>query len=325
MFKKSALVWMSLLLAASISLSACAPRPGAGETMAAAGNEGIAVDLPAIAIEFDDQGQASFGGAPLAQLGSALGTDLSAVAVPADMVAMLKGANIQHIQINNTTEGLIILVNGKAIPSIGLDGGAAVGLADVAKLIGFDKPGLEKILPTINSLGIGVIAKFPKADGASDIPVASADDVSAAVNAAQEEFVNTVGSPGVINLPVHYAADGSWTVAGMNDTEWANVTGDPVWQSYRMKPEIISLFQEKGIKELTISTDAKGLHVSINGQALPYITWSDGKLNNLVDLLGSMGYLDSLGNNAEEIKGLINQWLPILTASNVNLRVFMPQ
>lgn len=324
MFRKSALLWVSLLLAASISLSACAPRPGAGETMAAAGNEGIAVDLPSIAIEFDDQGQASFGGAPLAQLGSALGADLSAVAIPGDMVAMLKGGNIQHIQINNTPEGLIILVNGKAIPSIGLDGGAAVGLADVAKLLGFDQPGMEKILPTINSLGIGVIAKFPKADGAADIPTADADDISAAVNAAQEEFVSSVGAPGVINLPVHYAADGSWTVAGMTDTEWANVTGDPVWQSYRMKPEIIALFQEKGIKELTISTDAKGLHISINGQALPYITWSGGKLNNLVDILGSMGYLDSLGDNADQIKGLVDQWLPILTASNVNLRIFMP-
>ena len=325
MFRKSALLWVSLLVAASISLSACAPRPGAGETMKAAGNEGIAVDLPAIAIEFNDDGQASFGGAPLSQLGSALGADLSAVAIPADMVAMLKAADIQHIQINNTPEGLIILVNGKAIPSIGLDGGAAVGLADVAKLLGFDQPGMEKILPTINSLGIGIIAKFPKADGAADIPTASADDASATVTAKQEEFISSVGAPGVINLPVHYAADGSWTVAGMTDTDWANVTGDPIWQSYRMKPEIIAMFKEKGIKELTISTDAKGLHVSINGQALPYITWSGGKLNNLVDLLGTMGYLSALGDNADQIKGLIEQWLPILTASNVNLRIFVPE
>ncbi|MFN8446463.1 MAG: hypothetical protein U0175_37075 [Caldilineaceae bacterium] len=325
MFRKSALVWLSLIVMASIALSGCAPRPGAGETMAAAGNGGIAVDLPAIEIDFDDNGQASFGGTPIAQLGSALGTDLSAVAVPADYLAMLKTANIQHIQINNTTEGLIILINGKAIPSIGLDGGAAVGLADVAKLIGFNQPGLEKLLPTINRLGIGIIAKFPKAEGAADIPITGGDDTAQAANSAQESFIKTVGTPGVINLPVYYADDGSWTVADMTDTEWANLTGDPIWQAYRMKPEVVAGFKAKGIKELTVSTDAKGLHISINGQALPYITWADGKLNNLVDLASEMGLLGSLGSNADQIKGLIDQWLPVLTANNVNLRVFFPQ
>ena len=92
-----------------------------------------------------------------------------------------------------------------------------------------------------------------KADGAADIPTASADDASATVTAKQEEFISSVGAPGVINLPVHYAADGSWTVAGMTDTDWANATGDPIWQSYRMKPEIIAMFKEKGVKELTLS------------------------------------------------------------------------
>lgn len=325
MFRKSALVWLSLIIMASIALSGCAPRPGAGETMAAAGNGGIAVDLPAIEIDFDDNGQASFGGTPIAQLGAALGTDLSAVAVSTDIIAMVKGANIQHVQINNTPEGLIILVNGKAIPSIGLDGGAAAGLADVAKLIGFDQPGLEKLLPTINSLGIGLIAKFPKADGAADIPITGDNSNAQAANSAQESFISSVGTPGVINLPVYYADDGSWTVANMTDTEWANLTGDPIWQSYRMKPEVVAGFKAKGVKELTISTDAQGFHISVNGQALPYITWSNGKLNNLVDLAAQMGYLDSLGSNTDQIKSLIDQWLPVLTANNVNLRVFFPQ
>ncbi len=325
MHKKSVLFWLSMLLVTLVALSGCSARPGAGQTAAAAGNEGVAVDLPAIELTFDEEGKASFGGMPITQLGSSLGVDgLDAVAIPTDMIGMLKAANIQHLQVNNTAEGLIILVNGEAIPSIGLDGGAAVGLADVAKLLGFDRPGLEKLLPTINSLGIGIVARFPMADGASEIPVeVTGDSTSAAkVKAATDEFINKVGNAGVINIPVYYADDGSWTVAGMTDTEWANLTGDSMFQSYRLKPEIVAGFKARGIKELTISTDAKGLHIGINGQPLPYITWSDGKLNHLVNVLGQMGLLSGAGTDASQLNALIDQWLPLVAASNVNLRVF---
>ena len=57
-------------------------------------------------------------------------------------------SQIQHIQIDNTPEGLLILINGKPIPSLGWDGESLVATAEVMEEFGADVvPLLDKILP----------------------------------------------------------------------------------------------------------------------------------------------------------------------------------
>ena len=62
-------IMLSTLLILSIMLSGCMARPGQGELAAATATDSVVVDIPAIAITYDDQGQASLKGLDLAALG----------------------------------------------------------------------------------------------------------------------------------------------------------------------------------------------------------------------------------------------------------------
>ncbi len=72
--KRLALV-LSILLILGLALSGCAARPGQGELAASATAESLVVDVPALVINYDDQGKASFSGVELSVLGAALGQD----------------------------------------------------------------------------------------------------------------------------------------------------------------------------------------------------------------------------------------------------------
>jgi hypothetical protein len=328
MIRKSVVVWLSLLMVAVIALAGCAPRHGAGETAAAAGEGGIAVDLPAIVVDFNDQGEASVGNVPVAQLGASLGVaGLNALKIPPEIIAQLSTLNIQHIQINTTPEGLLLLVNGQEIPSIGWDGDTLTGTAEALKLVGVAQPALEKLLPLLDNIGIGVVARFPVAQGKEALPTYVESAGAAEIAAAQQAFLDSVGAPPQINLPIFYNADGTWKVADMTDSEWTALTGQPIWSQLRLNPNMLKNAAAAGIKEVTISTDAKGLHIAINGKALPYISWANGRLNNLIDLAEQAGLWQTLadqGINTGQVTAMIDQFLPIISASQANLRVFFP-
>ena len=59
-------------------LSACAPRATGGEIAARAAESDVAVDLPALVLDIQEDGSLSVGGQPLADLGAVVGQDLSA-------------------------------------------------------------------------------------------------------------------------------------------------------------------------------------------------------------------------------------------------------
>ena len=68
---------LTALLIFTLVLSACGPRPQQGELAQSATDDTLVVDLPAVYIDYDEQGQASISGAAIAQLGALLGQDLS--------------------------------------------------------------------------------------------------------------------------------------------------------------------------------------------------------------------------------------------------------
>ena len=70
---------LSLLLVGTLLLAGCAPRPGAGQ--GASNEDEFYVDLPAILVEFDENGDAIVLGRPVAELNDALGVDLSALSL----------------------------------------------------------------------------------------------------------------------------------------------------------------------------------------------------------------------------------------------------
>jgi sulfur carrier protein ThiS len=322
-------LWLSLLSVAVILLAGCAPRAGSGQTVAEAGPDALAIDLPALVIDFDAQGQPSIGNVPLAQLGDMLpAAMLQSLAMPTAQVTFMTESNIQHVQIDNTPSGLLLLVNGRPIPSLRWDGEILSATAETLEVLGVGVPALENVLPLVSNIGLGVILRFPIAEGQEALPTYIEESPAAlAAQQAQADFLADVGAPPKINLRVAYDAEGGWRVGDLTDTEWTNLTGVP-WSALRLQPNMIQGLISSNITEVTLSTDASGIHIAVNGNALPYIGWADGELNHLIDLAGQMGLWDTLadsGMNMGEIVGMVQTLLPVVQASETNISVSFPE
>ncbi len=326
--------WAAILMVAVLVLAGCAPRAGGGAAITAPGAEKLAVDLPALLIDFDNAGQPSVGNVPVAQLASQFAPGmLDSLVLSPELVRYMVDSNIQHLQISNSPEGLILQVNGRSLPSLKWDGQILEDTAGAIDLLGAELGAgvalVEKLLPLIAHVGIGVIARFPVADGVAQIPLYSTEDPEAALatRQIQENFLDTVDSTPTITVPVFYDAQGNWRVGDLTDAEWINLTGLAVFDSFRMQPAAVNQLMQQGISQLSVSTDASGIHVSINGHSLPYIGWADGELNNVLDLAEQMGLWNTLADrnmNTGEIVAMIEQLLPIVQTSEVTITAHFP-
>jgi hypothetical protein len=321
------MVLVSLVMAALVLLVGCAPRATSGQIAAAADESQIAIDLPALVLDVQTDGSISIGGQALTELGSGLGAGLAAATLPPDMVASATAFNVQHIQIDNTPEGLLILINGQPIPSLAWDGEKLVATGEVLEEFGAGVGVLDRVLPLLANLGIGVILRFPIAEGEDALPmVAPESEVAAAAMAAQQEFLASVGAPPVFHVTISYAADGSFTFVGMEQADWeALVPGATTMLA--QTPETIAQITGAGISEIELSTNADGVFISINGKTLPYLTWADGRVQHLLTLAEESGLLAmAVGNDPSMtvIIDTVESLLPAVQATDFSLRVTFP-
>lgn len=329
MQKRRLLSWLTLLSVAVIVLAGCAPRATSGLTAGQASPDALVVDLPALVVDIDSAGQPSVGNVPLAQLASIFAPGmLDSLVVPADMVTMMTDSNIQHIQIDNSPNGLLLLVNGEPIPSIKWDGQILSDTGGLISQLGAGTPILEKMLPVLANLGFGAIVRFPLQDGVAAIPTyVESGEAAVAARQAQTDFMSTIGdAPPTITLPVFYDEDGGWRVGDLSDAEWTALTGIPL-EALRLQPTMIQGMISSGVTEVSIYTNGEGLHLSINGRALPYIGWADGEINHLLDLSDQLGLWKTLadsGMNMGEVIGMVETLLPAVQSTNTSINVYFP-
>ena len=325
--QKRVTLWAALLIIAALVLTGCAPRAGAGASAAMASDDELTIDLPAIVIDFDSDGSASVGGMPISDLGATAGIDLSTVALPAEWVQYFTTSNIQHMQVNNGADGLTLMVNGQPVPSLVWDEGSLVATADTVSALGVAVPTLNKVLPLVQQLGLGVILRFPVAADEDLIPMVVEGDGSMAESAkmAQEEFLAAVGSPPRINLPVVYEEDGSWSVGDLTDTEWTALTGAPFY-ALRLDPALLNGLAASGVNSMSFETEQEGIHISINGNPLPYLSWGSGEVQHVLALSQQMGLLQAAmpGMDMEAVLGTVESLLPVIQTSDANITIYLP-
>jgi hypothetical protein len=312
---------LSLLLVTLMVLAGCGPRAGAAA--APADDSEVVVSLPSLVLDVQPDGSLTVGGQSLAQLGAMLGTDLSTLSLPPEQVQMLTLSNIQHIQVANTADGLVLLVNGVAVPSLAWDGEKLVATGEVLQSMGAGVALLDKLLPLLQNLGIGITIRFPVAEGATTIPMEVTDDETAQrAMALQQEFLDAVGTPPTFQVTVNYAEDGTWSMGDLTQAEWGQVSQLPV-ESLNLPPSLIQSAMAAGINELSLYTNPDGIFIAINGKTLPYISWADGRVNNVLDLLEQTGLL-SADPNMQVAVETIESLLPAVQASDVRLNVNFP-
>ncbi len=187
---------------------------------------------------------------------------------------------------------------------------------------GQEVPALDQLLPLLTNMGLAAVVRFPAAEGAEVAPLYAETTAAADTQAAQDEFLSAVEQPPLINIPIVYAADGTWSLAGMSEEELQALTGQPM-DALELPAELIDGLSAAGITEATIATNPDGIQIMVGDSALPMLSWSDGKINNLLEILVQSG---SLGDgDTEAIMGLVNQLLPIIQTTDLNIHAFFPQ
>lgn len=320
-------ILLSVLLVGLVMLSACAPRATGGEIASRAAEADVAVDLPALVLDIQEDGSLSVGGQRLADLGAVVGQDLSALGVGPETASALTAAGIQHIQIDNTPDGLLILVNGKPIPSLAWDGESLVTTAEVVEQVGGPSVALlDKLLPLLGNMGLGVILRAPVPEGAEPLPLVNMDTEAAErAMSAQAEFLQAVVTPPTFAISVDYAPDGSWELAGISREDLAAVVPG-LTDAIPSDPALIGTMDGMGIDQIGISTNEDGFFISINGDNLPYLTWADGRIRNVLDIAMQSGMLDQAlgGMDADALMQYVDALLPAILASNINLSINFP-
>jgi hypothetical protein len=319
MLNRRVTFWATIMLIAVLSLAACAPRSGQGSS-AAGGDDQLVIDLPALVIDIMVDGSVSVSNMSLGGIAALAGQAELVPSFPPDTVDWMTASNIQHIQVSNTPGGLLLLVNGQSVPSVRYDGESLSATADALSSFGMAIPAMDKILGLVDQIGIGVIARFPVAEGSAAIPLYMEGDSSAAMaaKAAQEEFLASVGTPPRINLPIFYEADGSFSIGDLSIAEMNAMT------DYALAPLAMTLGQlgmarMLGISQLGISTNVDGITISIDGNSLPTLDWSDGKASNLLELITTIPVLDMAMPGMGSMLPMINQILPLVQATEFDL------
>ena len=340
-----------LLIIAVLLLSGCAPRT---DSSMMADADALLIDLPAIVIDFASDGSPSIGGMSPFDLATTVPIDLAALsrgefaldpylvdggnddgsldalALPAEWVNYFTATNIQHMEMSHGTDGISLMVNGQPLPSLMWDEGSLVATAEIVERFNFMViPTFNKVLPLVQNLGISVILRFPVMAGADMIPMMVEGDGSAADMAkmAQEEFLAAVGAPPKINLPVMYNADGSWSLGDLTDTEWSSLTRVPL-QTLRLDPSLIADLSASGVSSMTLATDPTGIHISINGTKLPYLSWGSGEVQHLLALSQQMGLLTAMPGvtmaDMDAVLSMIEAFLPIIQVADVSISIHLP-
>jgi hypothetical protein len=324
----------TLLIVSTLAVSGCGARAGAGETAVIApltdqlGGAPLLADLPSLVISYSSAGEPSIGATPLSDL-QALAPDalLSQLTLDEATIERMSAAGIQHIQLSNTPSGVRILVNGQPLPTLVWDANSLDTLLELLEPI---EPAaitsLGTLLDAITNLGIGLAVRLPTPEGVQEIPliVEGVDSNAAAAEEAQQAFMTSAGGAPVVQIPVEYGTDGTWTVQGLSDTEWQALTGLP-FGYVRLNPDLVQGALRAGITQVIVWTDSEGIHVTIGDRDLPYVRWADGGIRTLVDLAMRLGIIPDEMIDSDVVDVAVEQWLPALQSTHLRIVVNFPE
>lgn len=302
-----------LMLVASLVAACASPAMMPSQTAETESGEVFMVALPRIVLTADESGQLGVDGLPLDVLG--IGGMLPAVSP--DFVAAMQQANIQHLELRHTGDGLAVIVNGMPLPHVawGDESFKAIGdlLYVLGPQIGVDGEALQKLLtqlaPIVERLGISLALKFPAAADAPEVPFAT-DEVALAAPQVVEAPPSAVAK-----FEVKYDDQGVPSIMGISAQDLAALG---INAPLALAPAAIQQAQANNIQNLEVRSKGDGLYAYVNGVQLPALAWDEQMLSDAVDVYGRMNnipptYLD-----------VIKQFLPMLSRTDVAVMVHLP-
>ena len=331
---------LTVLLVALLVVTACGPRPDQGELAATTTGTELVVDLPALYIDYDDQGVASMSGSALGAIGAALGQDLSMLDRSAAEMDALKAAGIQHAIVNLTPAGLQIAANGQPLVTLDWDEAALTSLGGL--LGGMDNPALAPaaaLLPLAKDMSVGIVMNFPTAEGAEQLPLISDAKVDMKALAKEQQkalpaILTELGVPpiaaavlpGLPPLTIGYAADGTATLSGLPPLIATQIPASAL-TGLNLQPDQLAMVAGLGLETVNIKNSPEGLAITVNGNALPFLRWDGGEMQNLGTLGIDGGVLKAvagLDDGTLDSIGQVAKLAPILQASKLDVTINFP-
>lgn len=311
------------IVVAGILLAACGAAPSAGTRPETTTGVPFSLGLGRVPITIDENGKLGIEGfLSLEQIDQFaalfnLPVKLSSFAVSPQLVRFFTQNGIQHIEMRQTADGLLLLVNGKPMPHLSWQGGALDNVSQLTKLLGGQSAQIgdlvQKFAPLVRNLGLDIALKFPVSEGATPIPFAT-EEVALATPVAP------AGPPWLTaNIEVKYDERGVPSFQGISAEELqAMFPGRQLLVA--MDPRVIAQAQANNIQYITLRSKADGLYLYINGAPLPSIVWDKDSLSNAIDLWGQMN--PGLSSAAlEPIKRLASS---VLTGADLQIILHFP-
>lgn len=305
--KKS--VWVVLAIVALV-LAGCGPamQPAAGPQTES--GEVFTVALPRIEVAFDADGSPSILGLNMADVAKYTGTDVSSYKLPKFYVDWMTAANVQHIEMRQTGNGIGLWVNGKAMPHIGWDDASLQKTSDLMAMLNVPRTDmLRKFLPIVRRLGLDLVLRFPVAAGQAEIPLV---DPNEAVKQAAKP--STAPASAVVQFEVKYDDNG---VPGILGISAADLAAMGIQAPLAMSPAYLDLLKKNNIQNMELRGKADGLFLYINGEPLPNIVWDDTYLNNVADMYAQMNPQSPYINVAKTV-------LPLVSRGDIAIMVHFP-
>lgn len=312
--------FLVVLVLAGLLLTSCGPAiVPAGEPELASG-EVFQIALPRIVITFDENGKPGLEGVPIEDISAVLGQpiDMNAFSINNQypFTGWMTAANVQHIELRQTGDGIAMLVNGELMPSLSYAGGALERVGDVGPLLGPQGGALAEVLakfgPLVQRLGLAVVLKFPVQDGAQVLDYGAADLRLASV--AETAAATTPSA--LAKFEVRYDEQGVPSILGISarDLQLLGLNAP-----LAMRSDYIESLKANNIQNAQVSARPDGLHLWINGAELPTIVWNEETLNNAVEVYAQMnpGVPPSYLN-------LVRTFVPMLGRTDLSVLVHFP-
>ncbi len=296
---------LSLLLLAFVLVS-CGDKP----TDVAEQDDGFMLALPRINIDVDAEGVPSVAGISPATLEKlTLGAlNLEEFRLPKNYVDWFTAANVQHMELVHTNDGLYVFVNATPMPHLAWDSESLTTAADLAADLDQLNPYMARVLklliPFIQRTGIDVGMTFPMQPGAAEIAMRDPD---AKLRSAP---VDAESSLALVRVHVNYDEEGVPSVLSISSRDIEDALGYSLRQA-QLEPEFVDKMQSAGIQHITMRTTPNGLVLWSNDSQLPYLAWSDDNLRNTATLVDDMVALYKLPE-WDAVREAVNLMLPML-------------
>lgn len=307
-------VWVILTLIALVA-AGCGPAMQPAAAPQTESGEVFTIALPRIVIDFDANGNPSIGTFGIATLRSwGLIADNVTAQLPPDVVRSMTAYNIQHIELRQTGQGIVVFVNSKAMPYLGWTDEGLAKLSALAGLFGQNQQTVQvasKFLPIVRRLGLDMVLTFPVKDGSQKIELANPDEVVKAVAAP-----STTPASAVIQFEIKYDEQGVPGILGITASDLAALGIRP---ALALRSDTLQILQANNIQTIELRSKGDGIYLYVNGDPLPYIAWDQTLMGNAADLA-----IQTMPGAQAWVAELVKMTAPALTNTDVAVMVHFP-